>query len=91
MKNLTKKNLIDVYNVKGLNGLYAFLRKNGVNYKREEFEFGLNTNAKTGLAKQEFLNAQTADNVLHLHYASRGVTARNGFKYTILRALQITF
>jgi len=87
LKEEVKKQIATVYSQKGLNGVYAFLRKNQIPYELDVVEFGLHTNKKALKQKDAFLKADP----LHFHYYSvvrRG--RQNGYKYKVLRGLKIT-
>ena len=73
-----------------LNIIYSELRKNGLHFKKEVFEFGLHTSKSANLEKELFLNEKTADNVIHLHYHSLAVKARSGYTYNRIRGMKIT-
>ena len=75
-----------VYEQKGLNGVYAFLRKNGVNYKTKVEYFGLATNKEAAKDKIEWLKSGE----LRFHYANLQVkSAKTGWKYNRLRGIEI--
>lgn len=87
-----KVKLLEVYNAKGLNGLWAYMRKNNIEYTKTIFEFGYASNYNAGLAKKKFVEEATPENVLQLHFAARGVTSRrNGFHTNIIQGVKITF
>ncbi len=76
----------NVYSKKGLNGVYAFLRKNGVKYTTEVVEFGLATNKEANKIKNEWLKSGE----LRFHYANLQVrSAKTGWKYNRLRGIEI--
>ena len=76
----------NVYSKKGLNGVYAFLRKNGVNYKTKVEYFGLATNKEAAKDKIEWLKSGE----LRFHYANLQVkSAKTGWKYNRLRGIEI--
>lgn len=91
MKTRTnKKELVNVYNEKGLNGLYAFLRKHGINYTKEINEFGLNCSKKTYDKKKEWLNERTDKNTLRFHHYCINVKSRKtGYSYNKIRGIQL--
>lgn len=77
-----------VYNIKGLNGVYAYLRKNSIKNQISVENFGLE-NKKTKAEKKEFL-AKKEKNTLKFHYYSVGITSRKThFMYYKLRAISI--
>lgn len=87
LKEEVKREIALVYSKKGLNGVYAFLKKNKIRYELAVIEFGLHTNKKAQEQKEAFLKADP----LNFHYYSllrRG--QRNGYKYNVLRGLKIT-
>ena len=76
----------NVYSKKGLNGVYAFFRKNGVNYKTKVEYFGLATNKEAAKDKIEWLKSGE----LRFHYANLQVkSAKTGWKYNRLRGIEI--
>jgi len=86
----TKKEMLRVYKESGLNGLYAYLRKNGIAYERDVYNFGLEGAKKAEQMKREFLAEDKGEKILRFHYYCTSVTARNGFSYNRLRGIEIT-
>lgn len=89
-ENKTRKNLVNeinnVYIQKGLNGVYAFLRKNNIQYKTRVEYFGLATNKEAVKDKIEWLKSGE----LRFHYANKQVkSAKTGWKYNRLRCIEI--
>ena len=83
---IKKEEIISVYKTKGLNGVYAFLRKNEVKYKVVVSEFGLNTNKKALIDKSDWIN----ENDLRFHYHSLSVKSRKtGYTYNRIRGIEI--
>lgn len=78
-------------NGSGLNTIYSILTKNGYTYQKEVFNFGLHTNKQAQKDKEDFLNEQTDSNVVHLHYYSLAIKAKNGYTYNRIRGLKLTF
>ena len=91
---ITKKEILKVYNENGLNGLYAYMRKNGIKYEKEIFEFGLDdcrNSCKNCKYKKNWLNEKTDKNVFRFHYYSIGIKSRKtGYNYNIIRGIEIT-
>jgi len=88
----SKKQLMAVYNEKGLNSLYAFMKRNKITYTREVYEFGLQGSRNTFSGYSDFLDEKTDRNTLHLHLYSVGVKSRkNGYSYNIVRGIEIKF
>lgn len=84
MKAIEKK-ITEIYKEKGLNGVYGFLKKEGIKYDRQVFEFGLHTNKAANAEKSDFLK-----HPLSFHLYSIGINARRtGYGYNILRGLRI--
>lgn len=84
----TIENPAQVYREKGLNGLYAFLRKNKINYTTRVESFGLQ-GQKTWSAKQEWLE-ERIPGTIRMHYHSRLIHSR-GWNYNLLRGIEIVF
>lgn len=84
-----KKAAIEIYNAKGLNGLYAFLRKNGIKFEKGVYEFGFAH--KGAVAKKAFMDEKTNAHTMRFHYYAVIKTARNGYKAKLLRGIEITF
>jgi hypothetical protein len=74
---------------KGKNSLYAFLRKNNIEYEVSTIKHGLETSKKAREAKKYFERSSDGER-LRLHYYSVQVKARSGWKYNVLRSLEIT-
>ena len=86
-----KAQLLEVYKSKGLNGLYAYMRKHGISFTTDTREFGLHTSKKALQEKDSWLKAATG-NELRLHYYSVSVTSRRtGWSYNRIRAIAIRF
>lgn len=91
MKKISKKELVKVHQNEGLNGLYAYLRRNGIEFEKSVKEFGLNGSKKSVTAKQNWLSEKTDNKTLRFHYYGIGVKARKtGFNYNILRGIEIS-
>ena len=83
---MTNEEINLVYKEKGLNGVYALLRKNGVKYKVVVNEFGLNTNKQALKEKSEWIN----EGNLRFHYYSLSVKSRKtGYTYNRIRGIEI--
>lgn len=86
-----KTQLLEVYKSKGLNGLYAYMRKQGISFTTDTREFGLHTNKKAHEEKDSWLKAETG-NELRLHYYSVAVVSRRtGWSYNRIRGIAIRF
>lgn len=82
----SRKEMVEVYNEKGLNGLYAFLRKHNIKFEKEIHEFGLETNSKAVAEKRAFVNPMK----LQFHYYSKLITSRKTkWTYNRIRAIKI--
>ena len=82
----SRKEMVEVYSQKGLNGLYAFLKKHNIPFKKEVYEFGLETNSKARAAKRAFVDP----NKLQFHYYSLAVKSkRTKWTYNRIRAIKI--
>lgn len=76
-----------VYTEKGLNGLYSYLRHNGIPFKKTIIEFGFG--AKAVDERHEWYNESTPDE-LHIYYCNRLVTCRNsGWRVNVIRGIVI--
>ena len=81
-----KKQIVDVYNAKGLKSVYSFLSKQGIKFQKNVVEFGLNTNSKAGKEKSNWINVSE----LRFHYYSLGIRARHsGYSYNRIRGIEI--
>ena len=76
-----------VYKEKGLNGLYAFLRKSKIDFITEVVEFGWDSN-KARNKKDQWMT-QSSPMCLHFHYYSTGGKAKSGFQINMLRGIKI--
>lgn len=85
---MKKEELLQIYSLKGLNGLHSALKKSGLNYTKSVHEFGLSTNNKAGAAKENFLNSEDPLTI-NLHYYS--VLRGRKWKINILRGIQFRF
>ena len=75
----------NVYVEKGLNGVYAFLKRNGINYTVEIKKFGSAT-YQNNIEKMQWIS----DSKLRFDYESeRRVSDVNGKRYSILRGIEI--
>lgn len=80
------KEIVKVYNEKGLNGLYAFLRRNDIKFGKIVCNFGLETNKNAREKKSRFVDPEK----LQFHYYSRSIQSRkNKFNYNLLRGVKI--
>lgn len=84
MNNLTEK-INQIYNQKGLNSVYSFLKREKINFEKIVHEFGLNTNKKAYQAKKDFIN----NDQLKFHYYSILIRNKKGYYFNLLRALEI--
>ena len=85
MKAKTKKQALKVYEERGLNALYRFLKKNNVSYKKKVEEFGLDGVA-TQKAKSEWLKGGE----FRFHYFAIGIKSRKtGYSYNRIRGIEI--
>ena len=73
-----------IYKKKGLNGLYAFLRKSKIEFTTEVVEFGWDSE-KARNEKERWLTQSP----LSFHYYSTGGKARSGFQVNMLRGIKI--
>ena len=81
-----KKQVVEIYNAKGLKSVYSFLRKQGIKFRLNVVEFGLNTNQKACNEKQNWIN----NSKLRFHYYSLGIRARySGYSYNRIRGIEI--
>lgn len=81
----SRKEMVEVYNEKGLNGLYAFLRKHNIKFEKEIHSFGLD-NKGSRKEKAEFIDHKK----LQFHYYSKLITSRKtGWSYNNIRAIKI--
>lgn len=88
---VSKKQIMNVYNEHGLNGLYSFLRKNEIDYSTSIAEFGLNSSLKSKQEKNDWLEEKTEKGVFRFHYYSIGIKSRrSGYSYNIIRGIEIT-
>jgi len=75
----------NVYVEKGLNGVYAFLKRNGINYTVEIKKFGSAT-YQNNIEKMQWIS----DSKLRFDYESeRRVSDVSGKRYSILRGIEI--
>lgn len=81
-----KKQVAEIYNKKGLNAVYSFLNKQGIEFKKNVVEFGLHTNKKAAEEKNNWIN----NNELRFHYYSVGFMARSGYRYNRIRGIELT-
>lgn len=80
------KEIQKTYREKGLNSIYAFLKRNGINYKVAVVEFGLQTNSLAVREKSQWMENKD----LRFHYYSLGIKSRKtGFSYNRIRGIEI--
>lgn len=94
-ENKIRENLVNeinnVYVEKGLNGVYAFLRKNGVKFTTRVVDFGWTTNQKNYEKREQWL----AESPLHLPFHNKctistfGGYKNRGYRCQILRGIEI--
>ena len=83
--------ILATYKTKGLNGLYAFLRKNNIAYNQQYINFGWANSKKANELKAAFLGApKSLTNGINLHYYSVCVRCKNGYSINMLRGTKIT-
>ena len=88
----SKKEMMSVYKERGLNGLYSFLRKKGINFTKNVIDFGLSGSTKVANEKKEWLEEKTDSKTIRFHYYSVGIKSRRtGYNYNIIRGIEITF
>ena len=80
-----KKQVVEIYNSKGLNSVYSFLKKQNIPFETNVVEFGLHTNKAANEAKANWINKSK----LCFHYYSLGIKARSGYSYIRIRGIQI--
>ena len=73
-----------VHKEKGLNGLYAFLRKAKIEFTTEVIEFGWDS-VKARNEKERWLSQSP----LNFHYYSTGGKAKSGYQVNMLRGIKI--
>ena len=74
-----------LYQFKGLNSIYAFLKRNKIKYDNRTYEFGYATTNGNGQDKLNFLQ----ENRMHFHLYSESVQCKNGFSVNKLRGRKI--
>ena len=81
-----KKEIVKNYDEKGLNSVYAFLKRNSIKYKLDVNEFGLQTNKVACKDKYNWVDKSE----LKFHYYSKMVKSRKtGYYYNQLRGVEI--
>ena len=81
-----KKQVVEIYKAKGLTSVYSFLKKQGINFRKNVVEFGLHTNKQALMEKNEWIN----ENDLRFHYYSISVKSRKtGYTYNRIRGIEI--
>jgi len=83
--NEIRKEIINLYNEKGINSVYAFLKRNNIDYTKNVIEFGLDSK-KTNVKKTEWLNIEE----LKFHYYSQLIKAKSGWSYNLIRGIEIS-
>ena len=84
--NEIKAKAIETYKESGLNKMYSFLKKNGIYFKKEVYEFGLDSNRQHCEDKKNWINV----NELQFHYYSLGIKPRKtGYSYDRIRGIRI--
>jgi len=73
-----------IYKDKGLNGLYAYLKKSQIPFTTEVVEFGWDSE-KARNEKERWLTQSP----LSFHYYSTGGKARSGFQVNMLRGIRV--
>lgn len=87
MENL-KKQINEVYETKGLNGVHNFLKKHKIPYSQKIEEFGLHTRKGSETEKKAWLTEYVGPDTFRFHLFSLGITSK-GYMYNILRGKQI--
>lgn len=77
---------VKAYNLKGLRGVYQYLRVNKINYKKKVFSFGLSGSMDRQVLKGRWVNPYE----LQFHYYSIAHRSRkSGWSYNELRGVKI--
>lgn len=80
----TKKQLKAKYELTGLNGVYALLKRTNTHYLVGTKIFGWKS-TKNCNERDKWINMRTKKNELHFYYVSQQYHARNGYGCALLR------
>lgn len=87
LKNIAE--IKDIYAEKGLNAVYAYIKRNSLKVEINEHCFGFGYRA--ACKKDDFLKEKTPNKTLRFHYCSVLRTCKNGFRANLIRAIEFVF